>query len=171
MKLCIITCVNLHNSFDSDISNIHNRSTEWMGWEGNWRSSGVIPLGAQPVHLDIVAWDHIQAAFEYLQEGDSTGLSAIFISAQSPSQWKVFSDFHREPLLPQFVPLVLSLCTSEKSLVPSSPQACTHLWDLSWTFSSPHITVTALSAFLHRSFGPLSSLWHFTGLSPCLFWN
>lgn len=28
------------------------------------------------------------------------------------------------------------------------------------------IAITALSAFFHRSFRPLSSLWHFTGLSP-----
>lgn len=54
------------------------------------------------------------------KEGDSTGLWVIFISAQSSPQWKVFSDFHRKPLLPQFVPLDLSLCISKKSLIPSS---------------------------------------------------
>lgn len=160
MKLCIMAYVNLHNSSPSDISNIYNRSTEWLGWEGNWRSSGATRLGTKPVHLDKVAWSSRQL-LDISKEGDSANIWAIFISAQSLSQWKVFSDFHREPLLPQLVPLVLSLHLWKEPgsfLFTSSPQAWTHLWDLSWTFSSPDITVPALSAFLHRSFRPLSSL-------------
>lgn len=51
-------------------------------------------------------------------------------------------------------------------LFTPSPQICTHLWDLSWAFSSADITLPAFSAFLHRDFRPLPSLGHFAGLSP-----
>ncbi|KAK4828375.1 hypothetical protein QYF61_026113 [Mycteria americana] len=104
---------------------LNDRTTEWMKLHRT--SEG--PVQPQPTpllkqgHLEPVAQDRVQTAFEYLQGWRLHKLPGQSVPLLSqPHSKKVFPDVQREP--PVFslcpLPLVLSLGTMEKSLAPSS---------------------------------------------------
>ena len=62
-----------------------------------WRSPGLNPLLKQG-HLELVAQDHVQTVFEYLQGWRLHNLSGKPVPVLSHSQSeKVFPDIQREP--------------------------------------------------------------------------
>ena len=70
-----------------------------------WRSSGLTPLLKQG-HLEMVAQDHAQMAFEYLQGWRLHNLTGQPVPVLShPHGEKVFPDVQREPAVFQFVPI------------------------------------------------------------------
>jgi len=83
-----------------------------------WTPPGPTELLKQGT-LQHIAQDHVQAAFEYLQEWRLHHLSGQPVLSH-PHSRKVFADLHIELPVFQFVPLILSLGITEKSLAPSS---------------------------------------------------
>jgi len=70
-----------------------------------WTSSGPIPLLKQG-HLEPVARDHVQVAFEYLQGWRLHSLSLQPVPVLGhPHMDKVFPDVQREPPVFQFLPM------------------------------------------------------------------
>jgi len=70
-----------------------------------WRSSGPSTLLKQG-HLEPVAQDHIQMAFEYLQGWKlHNPLGQPVPVFSNPRRKKVFPDVQREPAVFQFVPI------------------------------------------------------------------
>ena len=70
-----------------------------------WTSSGPTPLLRQG-HLEPVAQDRVQVAFEYLQGGRLHNLSGQPVPVLShPHSKTVFSEVQREPSVFQFVPV------------------------------------------------------------------
>ena len=87
-----------------------------------WRSLGPTPL-LKKGYLKLVAQDHVQMSFEYLQGWRLRNLSGQAVQVLShPHSEKMFPDIQGEPPVFQFVPLplVLSLGTTKKSLASPS---------------------------------------------------
>ena len=83
-----------------------------------WRSFGPTPLLKQG-HVEGVAQDCVQMAFEYLQGWRLHNLSGQPVPVLShPHSEKVFPGVHREPPVFQFVPIAsdLILCSSSRAV-------------------------------------------------------
>lgn len=138
------------------LSSFH-RISDWLRSEE--RSSGPTPRLRQG-HLEPVAWEHTQMAFEYFQGPRIHNFPGQPVLGHLQS--KRVSWCFSENLL------CFSLCTTEKSLIPTSLQPlCRYLWTLIRSlraFSSPGWWESALSAFPHRRDAPVpsSSLWLWT---------
>lgn len=102
-----------------------------------WRSAGPTPLVKQ-AHLEPVAQDHLQMAFEYLQRWRLRHISGQAVPVLShPHSEKVFTDVQREPPVSQFVPIASgpdtgSLWKKPVSVLyaPSLLYIYRHWWDL-----------------------------------------
>ena len=138
-NFCVPICIQSHilKYLPADICNDWNlhqelslyckdRITELQngwGWKGSLEICLFQPTLLKQDHIDPVAQDYVQTAFEYLQERTAQPLWATRATVQSPSQWrKCFLMFRWKHLHFSLclLPLVLSLCTAEMSLALSS---------------------------------------------------
>lgn len=83
-----------------------------------WRSSS--PASSKTGLLEQFKWDHVQESFEYFQRSRLRNRSGQPVPVLSHPQSKAFPQIQIDPLVFLFVPTVLSVVTTEKSLAPLS---------------------------------------------------
>ena len=80
--------------------------TEWLWWEGTSRGHLIQPLGSSRAICSQIEQDHVQTAFECLQEWRLHHLPGQLIPLLShPDSEKVFPNVQTEPSVFQFVPI------------------------------------------------------------------